>query len=254
MTDQLELELRKIGLADKEARVYLAGLALGPSTAQQIAAKATVNRPTTYIMIETLIKRGLMTSFQREKKRFFLAAPPNQLLYVLNDQKKELDERERSVRDILVRLESMSKASVPAFSVYEGLEGVRRLQENVYASDPASEICEMSSLDHARKHIPPTFAGDLREKIAEKFRVKSLFVTGEAAQSSGRGRRAAAQGNVESRRLDEKRFPFSCDVVVFGEKAAFVTYGDKPICYIIHDALLSATMRAVFMGLWDQAR
>ncbi|MEY4744239.1 MAG: hypothetical protein RL272_184, partial [Candidatus Parcubacteria bacterium] len=72
MREDLAKELQKIGLSENEAKVYLAGLELGPSTAQMMAAKATVSRPTTYIMIESLIKRGLMSSFQKGKKRYFV--------------------------------------------------------------------------------------------------------------------------------------------------------------------------------------
>jgi len=88
MKEQLEKDLQQIGLSEKEAKVYLASLELGPSTAQTIAAKATVNRPTTYVMIESLIKRGLMSSFQKGKKRFFVAGKPTQLLYLLDAKKK----------------------------------------------------------------------------------------------------------------------------------------------------------------------
>jgi len=37
-------ELRTVGLSDKEARVYLALLEIGPGSVLEIAAKAAVNR------------------------------------------------------------------------------------------------------------------------------------------------------------------------------------------------------------------
>ncbi len=38
----IELELRKLGLTEKEVRVYLAGLELGPSSVQNIAKRAEI--------------------------------------------------------------------------------------------------------------------------------------------------------------------------------------------------------------------
>lgn len=42
----LENKLKELGLADKEARVYLASLELGSDTVQNIAKKSGVNRAT----------------------------------------------------------------------------------------------------------------------------------------------------------------------------------------------------------------
>jgi len=51
-------ELQKLGLSDKESKVYLASLELGPAPIAAIAKQASVNRPTTYVIIESLIKKG----------------------------------------------------------------------------------------------------------------------------------------------------------------------------------------------------
>ena len=67
--DELKKELEHLGLSDKEARVYLAALEMGPSPVQDISHKAHVNRATTYVMIESLAARGLMSTFQKGKKR-----------------------------------------------------------------------------------------------------------------------------------------------------------------------------------------
>ena len=55
----LALELRKLGLREKEVRVYLTGLELGPSSVQVIAKRAKITRPTTYEIIKTLKEKGL---------------------------------------------------------------------------------------------------------------------------------------------------------------------------------------------------
>lgn len=67
----LEQQLKQLGFADKEAKVYLASLKLGSNTIQEIARSAGVNRATTYVIIEKLIKKGLMSSIKKGKKTFF---------------------------------------------------------------------------------------------------------------------------------------------------------------------------------------
>ena len=67
----LELELKKLNFSDKEARVYLALLELGEAPVQHISEKAKVNRATTYVVLEALQKRGVVTTIEKDKKVIF---------------------------------------------------------------------------------------------------------------------------------------------------------------------------------------
>ena len=75
--DQLIAELTHLGLGEKEALVYLAALELGPAPVQDISHKAKVNRATTYVMIESLSTRGLISTFVKGKKRYYSAESPD---------------------------------------------------------------------------------------------------------------------------------------------------------------------------------
>ena len=86
-----EKELQNLGLSEKEAKIYLASLELGPETVQNIAKKAGINRPTTYLQIESLKEKGLISEFQRGKKTFYAPESPNRLLSMLGTFEKELD-------------------------------------------------------------------------------------------------------------------------------------------------------------------
>jgi sugar-specific transcriptional regulator TrmB len=100
MTNQINLELRKLGLKEKEAGVYLAALELGFTSVQNIAKKAEISRPTAYEIIKSLIRRGLIKEIRRKgavkgERAFFAAESPDNLLGLLRVQKKELEEKER---------------------------------------------------------------------------------------------------------------------------------------------------------------
>ena len=55
---QYEEELRKYGLSEKEAKVYLALLKKGPSTVNEIAESADLVRTTTYDILKILREEG----------------------------------------------------------------------------------------------------------------------------------------------------------------------------------------------------
>ena len=72
-------QLKNLGLSDNEAKVYTAMLELGPATVLEISAKAGVNRPTTYVQVESLKKMGLVSTQTKGKKQLFIAQSPEQL-------------------------------------------------------------------------------------------------------------------------------------------------------------------------------
>ena len=50
--------LRNFGLNDKEARVYVALLELGQTTAYAIAERSGLKRPTVYVILDDLRQKG----------------------------------------------------------------------------------------------------------------------------------------------------------------------------------------------------
>ena len=63
--------LKQLGLLEKEAKVYLASLELGEATVLELAKKSALNRTTVYVEIEKLGQRGLVSSIEKGKKRYF---------------------------------------------------------------------------------------------------------------------------------------------------------------------------------------
>lgn len=143
--DILSLELRKLGLKEKEVAIYLAGLELGPSAVQNIAQKAKVTRPTTYEIIKILETKGLFTEIINNKKRVFLAQSPEKILAILRQQKRELEEKEREFIRIIATLESKyAGGEKSGVQVFHGKEGVEFLKEQILFI-PTKEIVVFTS-------------------------------------------------------------------------------------------------------------
>ena len=65
----LENVVQNIGLNAKETKIYLACLELGPSPASNIAARAKLNRVSTYDILEKLIQKGFVNFVIRNKTK-----------------------------------------------------------------------------------------------------------------------------------------------------------------------------------------
>ncbi len=249
MHSTLQKELVALGLSDKAAKVYLASLEIGPATVQNLAKKANVNRPTTYVMIESLSENGLMSSFEKGKKRYFVAENPEQLGHVIHLQKKEVEEREAVVKRILRDLKSLAIFSKdrPGVQFYEGEEGTHALREEVIRSGE-KELLEIVPLDLVRKYVPEeALPEDLRHVIRKKLRVKSVYSTVKGPVYSEKS------GNSEARFLSPENFGLDCEVIIFGDKVAMFTFEGKSIGFMIHSKEISGMMRLFFSRLWNEA-
>ena len=137
--ETIPLELRKLGLTEKEVRVYLAGLELGPNSVQNIAKKAGLTRPTTYEIIKSLEKKGLFAEAKEKKKKHFLAQSPEKILGILRTQKREIEEREREFIRIIADLEAKYSKEKAGVKLFKGKEGLRALDE-ILSFSPTPEI------------------------------------------------------------------------------------------------------------------
>jgi len=131
MTSELpiELELRKLGLNEKEVKIYLVGLELGPDSIKNIAQKVKIPRPTVYEIIKKLEEKKLFVETKKDKKRLFVAQSPTQILQLLKIQKREIEEKEREFVRIIATLETKYSKEKEGFKVFKGKEGIKSLEE-----------------------------------------------------------------------------------------------------------------------------
>ena len=93
----LEEMLVDIGFSQKEAQVYLALLSLGKANAYQVAVKSGLKKPTSYMILEELHKKGYAALVPREKKKQYVPVQPEALFY---QYKEKLSLFEKSLPEL----------------------------------------------------------------------------------------------------------------------------------------------------------
>jgi HTH-type transcriptional regulator, sugar sensing transcriptional regulator len=242
-----EKELQSLGLSEKEARVYISSLELGPETAQNISKKAAINRATTYVQIEALKKKGLMSEFEKDKKTFFLAEPPERLQSLLLSLQKELEFKKGEIARILPDLETLGAGvnERPKVRFYEGPEGFRavnaaflkmkrRVTENFINMDKISEI----SPGHEQEYSP----------LRIQRRIESYII-----YTSSKG---PIEGMTDPKKFRTAKFiennvlPIAADISIFDDKAILVPYKKKPVEIMIESKEITDTLRGMFYFTW----
>jgi HTH-type transcriptional regulator, sugar sensing transcriptional regulator len=87
--NKLTQTLNTLGLNEKEARVYLSAITLGPTTILNIAKNSGLIRSTVYSVIETLKEKGLINIEINGWKKLFVAESPEKLEQLLELRRQE---------------------------------------------------------------------------------------------------------------------------------------------------------------------
>lgn len=248
-------ELKKLGLKDKEAAVYVACLIMGPSPVQAIARKSKVVRATTYVILESLMKMGLVTEFKEGKKTLFSAEPPRQLMRLLDKQQEEVTAKHKELEDLLPELQMITKAEggKPQVRYFEGLEGLRAMrQEMVMYAHPGDMWYNFTPIDH----LDAVFGRDellyLRQRIAKHIKAKTLFTT--HSKKLKNEIMAISDNQFSERRfIDPEKYPSSSGMTIFRDRIAIGSFAGKLGGVIVESQSMADMMRHLFELAWQSA-
>ena len=128
--------LKKLNFSSKEIDVYLAVLKLGSASVTELARRAEIKRPTTYVVLEKLKELGLVSLSRKKGKQIFTAESPEKLFKLLEEEKEILLSKEKELKDSLPKLKALTKkdTTVPIVRYYKGKEGVWNIINDLMSS------------------------------------------------------------------------------------------------------------------------
>ena len=256
MNDQLAVQLEDLGLSEKEARVYLASLSVGPAGFQKLAEQSGIKRVTTYVILESLINLGLMSQSTKGKKTVYIAEQPASLKRLLDKKEQAIRDQKLHFEELLPLLASLQNQSpdVPNVRFYEGVEGVRSIVSNFisqHRDQGISKVYGISNIDQIYSYFP-----EFREARGNPDRIRSevesyfLYTSAEGPILSA----TDEQKRRISRYVPASEYPINGDLTIVGDNIILLSLtGVKPIGVTIHSAELSKMMRAIFDLAWARA-
>ena len=234
--------LQSIGLTDKEASVYLALLELGTATVHPIAMKAGIKRPTTYLVLEQLQQKGMVSVVPRTSKALYTAESPEKILTDLN-KKQEL------VKRFLPNMLAMhnKKTEKPQMQLFEGKEGVLEVYKKVFASPAVDFFCNISDVMGIFQDMP----SELNQlALQHKIKVRELLTQDAADLAHAR---KMPQHEFYENRFVPTNLKFLTDNVFFGDSVAFFSYEPYLFVVVITSKNVTISLRTIFEMAWHSA-
>jgi sugar-specific transcriptional regulator TrmB len=245
---ELAAKLQPLGLSEKESRVYIAALFLGPSSVQKISQQADVNRATAYVILDQLAALGLVSQSQQGKKTVFIAEPPESLERIFEHQRNVINEREKELKAILPELqqhERVTNDKAPVVRFYKGIDGVRSVSaENRRHARPNSTVYGMVNYDKAARLFPKVIKSAPASRLNKKISSKVIY--------------SYSKGSIESdskllRDTKKSDQPIIADIALYEDRASFATY-DQVVGIVIESKEIVAALRQLFDLAWKNQK
>lgn len=232
--------LEEMGLTENEARVYLALLETGTTTAGVIVKKTKLHRSTTYEVIRRLIETGMISYVIKAGKKHFEATDPGKFL----DMMKEREEHFRNVLPGLKRKKDIAKLKQEAY-VYEGRKGVKTIFEDVLKTlDKGGEYLIFGAGEPTPLHDYLKLFEVKRSR--EKIPLKIIFSEGSRLIDY-----YSKIPYTEVKVLPKENITPS-EVEIYGDKTAIILWGEKPMAFVIENKEVADSFRKYFNLLWER--
>jgi sugar-specific transcriptional regulator TrmB len=250
-------------LNEKEIAVYLGLLELGSQPASVVAKKAKINRSTTYLILESLMKKDLVDQYVRADVKYFTAADPQVIVKSLKQKEGKLKKTRNDLTSLLPELYSLSNplSTKPRVRFYEGEEGVKRAMEDTLT---ASDI--LLSYDALDSWFDSTPA--LQEYIMEyamlrahkhKIPLKSLFLDSPRVREYIVEKYPPHQNKVdpllEFRWIPKDISPFNIELNIYDDKVSIVSLAKNELLgVIIESHEIAKIHKSIFELAWRTAK
>lgn len=247
--NDLELELQKVGLDSREAKVYLAALEIGPSPVQKIAQRAGIPRATVYLVLDDLQNKGFVTTYDEGKKTFFVAESPERLITLAEEREIDAKQRKETVTklvpELIARGQFGKKSRKTTVKFYEGPTAMKaQLRDDLaQAGGEVLNIFVRDKTENILNKIGVNNVGEMRKRAKMKRRI---------IYTNSNNQPHAQYPADEAVFVPNSELPIKADIAVIGDRVALVPY-DSPMRGIaIEDAAIADSFRSLFNLLWSK--
>lgn len=252
--------LQKIGLSDKDSEVYLACLELGTQPASVIAKKAGLKRPTTYLILEGLSKKGLVSEYTGSNVKYFTAVSPDYLLNFIDKQRRELTSHQRELEQYLPQFQSLLNpySLNPKVRFYEGMDGIERAMNDTLTSSEPLRCYSVTDAWFARPDTKEYILWYGKQRVYEKkISIRNICpdtpITRQYCETD-----YPEVGNAHPishfRWLPKDIQIFSNEINIYDNKVAIACLGKHELLgIIIESESIAQTQKSIFEVAWRAA-
>lgn len=242
--------LIEFGLSEKEAKVYLALLELEVATVSEIAKTANINRSSTYVVLASLKKKGLVSTSEDKKVQRYVAVSPEMLLYEAQNRAKKAEDIKEEINSIVPELKALHKDTKqrPKVKVFEGKQGlINTFEDTLNNKEKIMRVS--SSVEGVFKVLPDYFPDYVKRRVGLGIKMYGIHPNSEMVQNLIKN----------SPKLDKpilippKKYRFPADIAIYDNKIGYMSTKEE-LAIIIESKEMADVMKSIFDLAYEEAK
>lgn len=240
MTPEL---LQELGLTNSQATIYIALVRGGAQTAPELQQKTDENRTNVYMVLEKLIELGLVEKTVVSRKTVYRATNPTALEKLSKQKRRAILETETKVKTAMPQLLNFffTFSEQPGVKFYQGAADISQIYEDILrtaqpiqllrAAEPASNL----QLDYFHRYVD--------KRVKAGLHVDALTTKHTDANTDPDQDKAWLMTRTW---MDPGDYLAPVEINIYGNKVAYISFGQEVIGMIIESPQIAEAMRQVF--------
>jgi HTH-type transcriptional regulator, sugar sensing transcriptional regulator len=239
--------LKKLGLKDKEIRIYLVLLEQGSVSIRSLSEIVGFNRGTAYDGLKKLCDLGLVVSYGTKERQKYTAEKPEKLLDLASRKEKEVQQFKLEAQELVESLKAIEKKdpSQPAVKYFEGDLGIRKILDDLLQTleKEKEKTYYAYSAKNASEDLGRAYPDFTKKRIKKGIKVKVISLA-KGGKTHGLDQRRWLQ-------TDDRSASF---ILIFGSKCAFISRDGAgfPVGVIVENKMIAKTQKLIFEKFWDR--
>ncbi len=251
MRDTLIKTLQEFWLTTKDAQVYMTTLELWQAPTSMIARYCGYKRVSTYVILEDLVRKGMMRCVTKNKIKTYSVVELNQ---IVNQEKTRIQHLETLLPDFTNIADSLR--GKPKTQVFEWLEAMKEAYKDLLSNGQViysflgAHAADQKIVDWLNKEFLP-------QRLKKQIVANVLVCKTEGNKKKydphthNKSNKQKVLTNIKT--LKEKQFSLNSEVNIYGnDKLAIMLFTAKEMSAImIQSKQLYETMKAIFDFMWS---
>ena len=243
-------KLEEIGLKEKEAKIYIELLKIGPSLANQLARKSNILRSSIYDYLDILLDKGFITYTIRSGKKYFQAVNPEKIRDNFQEKRQKEDDFLKKFISELSKIRDTGKEKTTV-EIFEGKGGMKSAMSRILKDHP-KEIMVYGSSGAGYKVLPFFLEHWHNERIKQKIEIKIIY--NEIQEAKNRIKEGPSL-KLSKIKLLPVRHSSITGTIIYGKKTLLTIWDTlTPIAISIESEEISKNYKDHFNILWKTAK
>lgn len=244
----MEEILRKIGLTERETRVYCNLLGHGSSSTGSLIKALGMHRAAVYDTLDLLIEKGLISFVIKENKKHFIAENPERLLEYLESKKELIENQALELKKQLPKLKAIKNTARDEQEayLYKGKKGMKTIFEDVIKEKKTYYV--IGSQGNFVKFFPNYFFQFHKKRTEQGIPIKII------RSEKTRGSEYTKELKLFEQRFLPDSYTTPVTTYVYANKVAIVAWSAEPICFLVKSRIIAYSYKKHFNLLWKIAK